>query len=393
MTTRHGPAWPGDGRLHGGCRARGFTGKVLLAASGLALAAGPASAAEMLSVGVGGYMQQWFGMVDVDDEADAMKEGGVAQQSDSEIFFKGKLDADNGMTFSVKVELEGNSQSGSMIDESQVTVGGEFGQITLGAEDSAVVLTHMGVRDAGFGMLCGDMGRWINGINECGPSGLGTAGHGLGDRNLVSYFTPRVNGAQMAVSYIPNTGQEGRGGNVKNNDMDAWSVAGNYKGDFGNMNLAFSAGHYQKSQMDDDDYTFTNAGLQVGMGAFSFDVAYATADDGMKTDSSDDVEVVAAGVMYSEGALAVSLSGTMTEADDGTEQSGGLFSASYMLAPGIAWRSSLFMAERDRGTMPGKHDFGVPSAQRGKPAPSTGSNAAGSNVEGAGFVTGITLSF
>ncbi len=365
-TTRHGPAWPGDGRLHGGCRARGFTGKVLLAASGLALAAGPASAAEMLSVGVGGYMQQWFGMVDVDDSADATVEGGVAQQSDSEIFFKGKLDADNGMTFSVKVELEGNS-SGSMIDESQLTVGGEFGQITLGAEDSAVVLTHMGVRDAGFGMVCGDMGKWVNGIDECSVKGLGTAGHGLGDKNLVSYFTPRVNGAQMGVSYIPNTSQEGRSAALKNNDMDAWSVGGNYKGDFGNMNLAFSAGHYQKSQMDADDMTYTNAGLRVGMGAFSFDVAYATADDGMKADGPEDVEVVAAGVMYSEGAMAVSLSGTMTEADDGTEQSGGLLSAGYTLAPGIAWRSSLFMAEKDR--------------------------ADGSNVEGTGFVTGITLGF
>ena len=188
---------------------------------------GAASAADKLSVGVGGYMQQWFGMSSVEDTANPATEGGVAQQSDSEIFFKGKLEADNGLTFSVKVEIEGNSPSA--VDESQLTVSGEFGAITLGAEDSSVVLTHHGVRDAGFGMLCGDFAKWINGIKGCGPGGMGTAGHGLGDKNNVTYFSPRINGVHFGVTYIPNIAQEGSAAPLTGDEDDAWSVGGNYR--------------------------------------------------------------------------------------------------------------------------------------------------------------------
>ena len=46
-------------------------------------------------------------------------EGGVAQQSDSEIHFKGKLESDSGLTFSLKVELEGNSSEGGAISTSR----------------------------------------------------------------------------------------------------------------------------------------------------------------------------------------------------------------------------------------------------------------------------------
>ena len=488
--------------------------KTLLATTALAaagaFAAGPVLAADMLSIGVGGYMQQWIGMSSVDatdkDGKATAVEGGVAQHSDTEIFFKGRLESDNGMTFSVKVELEGNSgpTSGGQIDESQLTVRGSFGEIVLGAEDPAITNTHHGVRDVGFGMVCGDMGKWIQGINECGPGGMGTAGHALGDRNNITYYTPRLNGVQFGVTYVPNDRQEDRrvpaldADGVAWNDDDAASVGANYKGELGGANIAVSAGYYQRSgvmkpvalmsgsnaagrmpltagQLKDyqkdiaayegaanlmpvapaktvattsvvslhekavmatnaiaaaedmmaskaDAETVSNFGLQVGFGAFSFDVAYLAkdggaykvarmdevryggpdwdhdgdeaaatkagttatprvADDAANNDPSNDIarsmlvkdtsmdnEVVAVGVMYSDGPMAVSLSHTMVDADDGTSQSGTLLSGSYTLAPGIAWKSSLFAAEKSSGTDK-------------------------SSVEGSGFVTGITLSF
>ena len=364
--------------------------KTLLATTALAftgaLATAPASAADMLSVGVGGYMQQWLGMTDVTDSADDSVEGGIGQQSDTEVHFRGKLETDSGLTVSVKVELEGNDPG---IDESQVTVRGEFGSITLGAEDSATVLTHHGIRDVGFGMLCGDMGRWTRGnVNECGPIGLGTAGHGLGDRNNITYFSPRVSGVQFGASYIPNAAQEGRGSAPRGTDNDAWGIGGNFKGDFGGANVAVSLGHYNMSQTDHGDFEYSNFGLQVGMGAFSFDVAFAMADDGRDADTSADADVAGAGIMYSDGPMAVSLSHTMSDADDGTEQAGTMLSGSYTLGPGIAWRTSLFTVERTRGAMPGSFDFGVPATARNMPAAN-----AGTSVEGSGFVTGITLGF
>ncbi len=495
--------------------------KTLLATTALAaagaFAAGPVLAADMLSVGVGGYMEQWFGGTSVDATdakgASTNINDGAAQQSDSEIHFKGKLEADNGLTFSIKVELEGNNstdatgdQWGTAIDESQLTVSGEFGQLVLGAEDSASVLTHHNVRSAGaVGLNCGDVGNWVPGMSGCG-GGLETSGHQFGDRNQISYFSPRVSGVQFGASYIPDSTQENssRSGGA-NNDRDAWSAGGNYVGEFGGANVSFSVGHYQRSQfvtaanalkvfdgreganatthparnkawydahqanitnipmvlngdkvaqsadgdttkpgiqadtgagsantvliynsdgtldgnpdittlsarrnassqaintqtssvMQADDYTHTNIGLRVGMGSFSFDVAYAAVDGGafkkesrthlgtdtaatatsddshyevVVKDASKDYDVISAGGMFVDGPMSVSLGFIMADYDNGDEQTLGELGAGYTLAPGVVWKSSVFMAEKN--TNDGKEER-----------------------EATGFVTGIALSF
>ena len=485
------------------------------------MAAGPASAADKMSIGVGGYMQQWFGMTSVDakdkDGNSVDVRDGTAQQSDSEIYFKGKLESDSGLTFSVKVELEGNNQpkdgySTGVIDESQLTIGGEFGQVVLGAEDPASTLTHHGSLDVGITLNCGDTHKWIDAdvLGGCSHNGFGTYGHGHGDKNSISYYTPRVSGVQFGATYIPDVKQETNALAANaNNDTGAWSVGGNYVGEFGGANVAFSLGHYQGSQVgksktvfdgmmkgagndrsasdytqkmyeDDDkalqdyatalakgaatgeldvaanaakmanddmamyeidmmtkadDKTFSNVGLNVGFGAFSFGVVYATNDGGtydymrmnkevrgeeggatstdgggmwtetvgtttttyfetteartadgnnptagIKNDPSNDIvmdvqmkdkskdwDTWGAGVKYSEGPMAVSLSHLATEWDNGDEQDATMLSMSYTLAPGVASKTSVFMAER--------------------------ANAGGSNTEGTAFVTGFALSF
>ena len=156
--------------------------KILLATTAFAFAgamgAGQALAADMLSVGVGGYMQQWFGMSSVDDSTDKVTDG-TAQQSDSEVHFRGKLESDSGLAFSVKVELEGNNSDGATaIDESQLTVSGGFGRVTLGAEDPASTLMHQGGLDVGVSLNCGDTHKWIGGLAGCSHIGFGTYGHG-----------------------------------------------------------------------------------------------------------------------------------------------------------------------------------------------------------------------
>ena len=84
-----------------------------LACAGV-MAAAPASAADMLSVGLGGYMQQWIGVSDLDSAAG---NGGVSQYSDSEFYVRGKLEADNGLTFSVKftMAIHRNLHSGKSV--------------------------------------------------------------------------------------------------------------------------------------------------------------------------------------------------------------------------------------------------------------------------------------
>ncbi len=388
-----------------------------LAAAG-AFAVGTASASDRMSVGVGGYMEQWIGAADVDNGTD--DNGGISQWSDSEIYFRGSLEADNGLTFSVKVELEGNTSS-DQIDESQATVSGSFGQIVLGSEDHPASLMHYGNQDVGVGLNCGDP-SWVAGVTSCareGGKGLGTSGWIVGgDDQKIAYYTPRMAGMQFGAAYIPNaSGDTGVSEDINiaptNNDEDAWSVGLNYRGDMGDASVGVSFGHYQRNQAGGmlvaaaeqaaldggvgnldpirdniaardskgDAETFTNFGLQIGFGAFGFDVAYATHDGGeymavadpsksildadavsVVKNASKDYDVTSAGMMYSDGPMSASLSHMMADADDGGEASTTMLSFRYGLAPGIASRTSLMFGEQD-------------------------------DVDGTAFVTGIRIDF
>ncbi len=322
--------------------------KTLLATSALAfagaMAAGQAVAADKLSVSLGGYMEQWVGMTNLDNG-----DGGIGVWSDTEFNVRGSLEADNGLKFSVKIEVEGNG--GGDIDESQATVSGSFGQIVLGAEDDVVPLMHKGHQDVGIGLNHGDVG-WISGISTGGTNGW------VADAKRISYYTPRMAGVQLGMSYAPDMNSETKNIDPVNNDMSAWGIAANVTQSVGDANVAFSVGHYTASkpqtafmtmtgmdamgndlvmgdlhpkgfknrkadlmafdaalEMDDNghymaaadlqglasdaaaartalgtamatkvmaggDSTFTNVGLQVGFGPVSFNVAYAAKDSG-----------------------------------------------------------------------------------------------------------------
>ncbi len=203
----------------------------------------------MLSVGLGGHMQQWIGVSDLDNNAAGS--GGVSQYSDSEFYVRGALEADNGLRFSVKFELEGNTHA-DVIDESQATISGSFGQIVLGSEDDPAALMHYSVQDVGVGLACGDP-SFINGLTTCarsGGKGLGTAGWIIaGDSQKIAYYTPRMSGVQLGLSYSPESVEDSGAGKPVNNDNDAVALGLNYQGDMGDASVALSIGHYQRSQV------------------------------------------------------------------------------------------------------------------------------------------------
>ena len=88
-------------------------------------------------------------------------------------------------------------------------------------------------------------------------------------------------------------------------------------------------------------------------------------------DKSKNFDVWGVSVTYTDGPMAVSLGHMAHEADDGGERTATMLSASYTLAPGVAWKSSVFGAEDTTGDK----------------------DVTGGLNEGTGFVTGIALSF
>jgi len=493
----------------------------LFATASLAFVTSPAMAADMLSVGVGGFMQQWFGYADRSDKnGKGMAEnGGFAVQSDSEIHFKGSLESDMGLKYTVHVELQGDGGE-EAIDETFVRVSGEFGQIEFGSRDHAMVRMHSGISDVGIGLTSGDTQKWIPGAY------LETAGHGGtaggGNDLKLNYISPRAAGLQVGLSYAPKDGA-GTTDAPAGNDDATWGAGLNFQQAFGDVNLTFSLGHrstgrggsddfmvmtdedgaltkYQYDKLkeiwdayemgvkngfnqasdaysdlvnpladadadtdtdglDDvaaintqalvethahavgerlgmvptsevmksmDDQTYTNVGIGVGFGAFSFNVAYAAADmgtsymvmeddgiviadghtwdhdaDGGTTDEvietmenndpsndmpmtskvmtapSKDYDVLGVSVSFTDGPMSVSLGYMTHEEDAGGEREATMVSASYTLGPGVAWKSSIFSVEDTTSAV---------TTKDGEPTDDMMN-------EGTGFVTGITLSF
>ena len=310
--------------------------KALIATSALAFAgamgAGQAAAADMLSLSVGGYMEQWVGYANRDDKG---VDGGFDVQQDAEIHFKGSLESDMGLKFSVHVELEAANDSVSgvdadgkkvttdetEIDESFVRMSGEFGTIEIGQRDPIHARTHYAAGfGAGVGLNAGDTQNWVPGVY------LETAGWTIpGDNRNVIYITPRINGVQVGVSYGPDSKNENSpGGAPSNNDDAVWAAGINFNETIGDMSVKVSLGHVNVSQKmataafrsnnatsgdtmmkSFDDKTLTNAGLQVGMSGFTFGASYATRDDGvymLQCLSAAD-EVVACGDVNADGSF------------------------------------------------------------------------------------------
>ncbi len=338
--------------------------KTLLATSALAfagaLAAGPASAADMLSVGVGGYMQQWIGAADRTDDSD---EGGVDIQSDSEIYFKGSMESDMGLKFGVHVQLEANNEShkddpgdDTEIDESFAFMSGDFGRIEIGQRDPVHARTHYGIKDVGVGLNAGDTQKWIPGAY------LDTNGW-IGDNLNVIYISPRMNGVQVGLSYGADSASENSVTSApKNNDNAVVAGGINLNQELADASVKISLGH-RAAGTDMDDDTFTNMGLAVSTGAFGFNVAYAERDKGTGM-TKDEWSVVGASISYADGPMSVSLGHMLHDVEDGTERNATMLSASYSLAPGVAWKSSVFGVEDTAN-----------------------------ETEGTAFVTGITLGF
>ena len=350
--------------------------RVLLGTTALAFAgamgAGQASAADMLSVGVGGYVQQWIGAADRTDDSD---EGGVDIQSDSEIYFQGSMESDMGLKFGVHVQLEANNEENTFaakdtddgsggtaktdnteIDESFAYISGDFGRIEIGQRDPIHARTHYGIKDVGVGLNAGDTQKWIPGAY------LDTNGW-IGDNLNVIYISPRMNGVQVGLSYGADSASENSVTSPpKNNDNSVVAGGINLNQELADASVKISLGHRAAGTAADDD-TFTNMGLAVSTGAFGFNVAYAERDKGTGM-KKDEWSVVGASVSYADGPMSVSLGHMLHDVEDGTERSATMLSASYSLASGVAWKSSV---------------FGVEDTTK--------------DSEGTAFVTGITLGF
>ena len=256
--------------------------KIILGTTALvaatAFTAGSASAADKIKLNVGGYLQTSFVATSYDDD-DRLP---TNIRHEGEVHFTGKTTLDNGLEFGVNIQLEAR-QDDDQVDETFMYVEGSFGRINMGSEDSASYLMHYNSPSPvpAWGLSSPN-------ANASGMTTPSTLTNELGDKDKITYFTPRFSGFQLGASYTPDAGWEtGSSGSpygplgLEGSLEEAYSISANYVSKFNDVSVAASVG-YQFITVEtagSDDTEELSAGVSVGFSGFTIGGAYKLTDN------------------------------------------------------------------------------------------------------------------
>jgi outer membrane protein OmpU len=316
--------------------------KKLLFATTAIIAVAALNAPAYADVSVSGSMKQQFGMANNEDDSKVTEFASFDTQQSSEIHFKASTSLDNGLKISAKIEYDGDTAS---IDESALTIQGEFGSVMIGQDDGSS-------DDFASGPERGDIGDHKNYIVSRGLNDVlsnDTYFGNSGDYNKIKYTTPNLSGLKAGISYTPdladgNTFPDRAGGKSSNIEM---GMSYSFDMDSTGVDLAYTYG-----KEGGDGSTATpgkkghHASVKTSMGDFSAGLAYGRIM-GNHENADDDGRALHAGISYSAGAMGVGVyhQKTSTEQAAGggedTRVVNGVF-LDYDVADGVKFSSAIF---------------------------------------------------
>jgi predicted porin len=291
--------------------------KQLLCTSAIALgvAAAPAAAQDW-NLDWGGFFNTHvaFGDISTNATISALTAGvswegdGLDIHTNPEIIFSPSVTLDNGMTFGINIQLEGNTTGGPFIDESYASMSSDtFGRLDVGNENSAgyklmtaapevtsmsinspstsTFIPYTGV-DAALAVLAG-AGSVMTALpfRQAGLSAYTEVG-GNNDVNRITYYTPDFNGLTVGLSYAPTAlVNAGSTFSVNTNAVlsDVFDIGVNYSNTFGSTDVTLSArwgtGDTPSVAAGASDFETWGVGFQVGFGNFTVGGSYAENDN------------------------------------------------------------------------------------------------------------------
>lgn len=171
--------------------------KILLGSTALVGAAMVASAAQAVSVNVGGFARFQAGFYEDDFRNTTDREF----QMESEIHVRAKGTAENGMEYGATVQLRASTDDSLAADEVTLWVESKWGRVELGDQDGAADAMAYYAPKIGFGQAVdADYDDWLDASSKpaIGPKAMDSD-----DATKVTYFTPRFAGLQVGLSYAP----------------------------------------------------------------------------------------------------------------------------------------------------------------------------------------------
>ena len=182
---------------------------------------------------------------------------------------------------------------------------------------------------------------------------------GDADADKITYFTPRIEGLQVGVSYLPGLGEIHEGGNSavekRTGSFEGFAIGTNYKQKFGGGSVGLAAGYITANkQGQEEDPEGVAAGIKLQFGGVTVSYGYhrewnmsADTDTGNKVGNTDHMF----GARYQAGKNGFSIGYTHVEGE-GTRANTALdeidavkVSYEYTLGPGVEYRLNFFWAD------------------------------------------------
>jgi len=250
-------------------------------------------------VRLGGFMNFQVGMATQDREGFGPSPGGVSATrpergygflTDAEVIIRVSDKLDNGLNWSLKIEMEANPDDGSTsptdastADELVLTLSGSWGQVFFGSEDGPADTMKTGGKratgDAGTGGVAGDFRRWVNWTTASTRFWSNAADvRDTSDASKIAYITPRFAGFQAGVSFSPDRDEEGRFRSPDNDgtEQSFWEGGINYDQKFDQFRVNVAAvGNLADNENNQREDTRTwHVGAMVGFGGLNIGAGY-----------------------------------------------------------------------------------------------------------------------
>jgi outer membrane protein OmpU len=337
--------------------------KILLSTAALAglaiVAASPVRAEEpALQLGLGGYISA-YGVYTSQDEAVGTDFRSFDVRKDTEIHLNGEVALDNGITAGAHLELLGDRQDATTVEESYLYLSSAFGRVNLGEEDGVAYLLQVAAPSADevIDGIRPDVGTFQNsGTSNLGGT-LDYAHDDFGYANKITYITPVFSGFQAGVSFTPSATAADQAGsnpslvsNTVGADLEnALEFAGRYEGSFDALDIALGAGYSTAEQeveaAAEDDLQTWNVGANIGYGAFGLGAAYLSTNNAVGgTAADDDTDTYVVGADYTIGAYKLGVSYLNQQNENATnDQEIDRWTAGtvYEWGPGMTFRGSV----------------------------------------------------
>jgi len=312
-----------------------------------AQAAAPAPAQKM-QVAIGGFMSQTVGYVSQTGTASGLSYKHFDQKADSEIYFTGSINLDNGLTVALNIQLETEPENTSNTDESYLTIGSaDVGTMYLGATNSAAFYLGVAAPGAGVPTFDGTLASWIVAPSTAGyrvPSTAGsTTNTGATDYNRVEYISPSILGFRVGGGYAPSSTASQTQPTVAEGDFT--NAAIQWSGAVGDFKPRAYAGWWRVSEAHTTTNDNYSLGADVTFADWTLGGGYLTSihryNDFATTTSQPSGQNWNAGIKYNPGPFAVALTYAGGKADDtdavpkSDRLSKFVLGGEYILGPGV----------------------------------------------------------